>query len=82
MTGDCGHPVTKLVYVKCANCVRHMLDMYSDMSYCVVARLLHVYTFSVLKNSVQTETAKGNALHMWIHRGRGILIYLLINSIF
>jgi hypothetical protein len=26
-----------------------MLDMYSDNSYSVVARLLHVYTFSVLE---------------------------------
>jgi len=26
-----------------------MLNMHSDESYCVVARLLHVYTFSVLK---------------------------------
>jgi len=26
-----------------------MLDMYSDKSYSVVVRLLHVYTFSVLK---------------------------------
>ena len=49
-----------------------MLDVYSDMSYCIVAVLLHVYTFSVLKSSVQTETAKGNALHICIHRGRGI----------
>jgi len=52
--------------------VRHMLDIYSDKSYCAVARLLHVYTFSVLKSSVQTETAKGSALHVWIHRGRVI----------
>jgi len=40
------------------------LDMYSDESYCVVARLLHVYTFSVLKSSVQTETAKDSGLHV------------------
>jgi len=26
-----------------------MLDMYSDNSYSVLARLLHVYTFSILK---------------------------------
>jgi hypothetical protein len=46
-----------------------MLDMYCDNSYCVVARLLHVYTFSVLKSCVQTEISKGSALHVWIHRG-------------
>ena len=58
MTGDCGDPVRKLVYFKCANCLPDMLDMHSDNSYCVVARLLHVYTFSVLKSYVQTEIAK------------------------
>ena len=49
MTVDCGHPVSMLVYFKCANCLSDMLVMYSDNSYSVVARLLHVYTFSVLK---------------------------------
>jgi hypothetical protein len=61
VTGDCGHPVTKLVCFKCAKCLSDMLDMYSDNSYCVVARLLHVYTFSVLKSSVQTEIVCMNA---------------------
>jgi len=46
--------------------------MYIDNSYSVVARILHVYIFSVLKNSVQTEIAKGNALREWLHRGRVI----------
>ena len=31
-----------------------MLDVYSDNSYSVVARLLHVYIFIVLKGSVHT----------------------------
>ena len=62
MTGDCGHPVTNVVYCQCTNCVRHMLDIYSDKSYSVVARLLHVYTYSVLKSAVQTEIAKSIAL--------------------
>jgi hypothetical protein len=39
-----------------------MFDIYSDKSYSVVARLLHVYTYSVLKSAVQTEIAKGIAL--------------------
>jgi len=51
---------------------RRMLDMYSDNLCSVVARLLHVYAFSVLKSSVQTEIAKGSALHVWISRGRVI----------
>jgi len=72
VTGDCGHPVTKLLYVNGMKCLSDMLDMYSDKSHCVVARLLHVYTFSVLKSSVETETANGSALHVWIHRGRVI----------
>jgi len=71
VTGDCGQPVTKLAYVKCANCQTYV-GHNTVMSYCVVARLLHVYTFSVLKCSVQTEIAKGSALHVWIHRGRVI----------
>jgi hypothetical protein len=41
-----------------------MMDMYSDNSYCVVARLLHVYTFIVLRINVQTEIAKGSAVHV------------------
>ena len=41
-----------------------MLDMYSDNSYCIVARLLHAYAFSVLKCSVETEVAKGNTVHV------------------
>jgi len=36
-----------------------MFDIYSDKSYSVLARLLHVYTYSVLKTAVQTEIAKG-----------------------
>jgi len=49
-----------------------MLDIYSDKACCVVAKLLHIYTFSVLKSSVHSETAKGSAVHIWIHRERGI----------
>jgi len=41
-----------------------MLDMCSDKSYSILARLLHVHTFSVLKNSVQTEIAEGGAVHV------------------
>jgi len=39
-----------------------MFDIYSDKSYSVVARLLHVYTYSVLKSAVQTEISKSIAL--------------------
>ena len=39
-----------------------MFDIYSDKSYSVVVWLLHVYTYSVLKRTVQTEIAKSNAL--------------------
>jgi len=39
-----------------------MFDIYSDKSYSVVATLLHVYTYSVLKCAIQTEIANSIAL--------------------
>jgi hypothetical protein len=64
VTRNCGHPVTKLVYFKSTDCLRDVCWTYSDNSYCVVARLLHVYTFSVLSISLQTEIAKGSAVRV------------------
>ena len=71
MTGDCGHPITMLFYVKCAKCLPDLCWTCTVINYTVLWQGYYLtYTFNVLKTSVETEIPKGSTVQAWIHRGR------------
>jgi hypothetical protein len=47
VTGDCGHPVTKLVYVKCANCLSDICWTYIVICHTVLWQGYYISTHLV-----------------------------------
>ena len=66
MAGDCGHTVTKLVYVKCANCL-------SDIRWtCTVICHTVLWQGYYISTHVVSLEVLGNAVHIWINTERYI----------